>query len=266
MFLTCINHIRFACYRIRRCILFVWLLLFFFGAYGQKQQQFVSRCDQLEVELKQEAAFQCFQEILQQTPNQLHALIRSSELASRIGKQHKNAEVQMDYYIKALDFARRALAVNSNSSDANMVMSLASGRLALMRSGGEKVGTVRDIKSYAERALHLNASNIKALHILGKWHYEVSVLSVWERAGARVFFGGLPKASLDSSIHFYEKARALSKGFLLNSLELAKAYEKAGKKQQALRLLREVEHLPAGSTEDKLVKEEAGALLKQWVR
>ncbi|MFN4284513.1 MAG: tetratricopeptide repeat protein [Lacibacter sp.] len=234
------------------------------AGFIQAQPVSVQRCDQLEAEQKELAAYRCFLEVLQQNPHHLHALVRSSELASRIGRQQHDAATQIEYYQKALELARRALAVNPRSSDANMVMALASGRLALIRNGSEKVGTVRDIKSYAERALQLNPGNVKALHILGKWHYEVSVLTFWERTGARVFFGGLPKASLDSSIYFYEKVRSLTKGFLLNSLELAKAYEKAGKKQQALQLLREVLQLPPESSEDKLVKEEAARLLKAW--
>ena len=246
---------------LRNVLWFLFLQGFLIWQTTLAQTSLLQKCDQYELDLKEEAAYLCFQEVLKQSSQHLHALIRSSELASRIGRQHKDAAVQMQYYRKALDFAQRALAVNARSSDANMVMSLASGRLVLLRSGSEKVGTVRDIKSYAERALQLNPGNIKALHILGKWHYEVSILSVWERAGARMFFGGLPKASLDSSVFFYEKARSLTQGFLLNSLELAKAYEKSGNNAQALRLLREVQQLPPGSSEDELVIEEAARLL-----
>jgi hypothetical protein len=85
-----------------------------------------------------------------------------------------------------------------------------------------------------------------------------------ERAGAKLFFGGLPEASIDSSIYYYERARALSPAFLLNYLELAKAYYRKGQKNKAVQLLQYLSRLPNTASEDLLVRKEAQQLLKQW--
>lgn len=249
---------------IPRVLILIFLCVFCAGAHAQPVAELVARADRLETQMKETEAFQLFQQVLQQQPHHLHALVRSSELASRIGRHQRTVEERMDFYERALAFARRAVAIKPTDSDANMVMAVAYGRLALMHKAGEKVSNVRDIKTYAEKALLYNPRNFKALHVLGKWHYEVSSLNVFERAGARVFFGGLPRASFDSSIYFYEKAKDLSPGFLLNYLELAKALDKAGKRPRAIQLLRELLRLPDTTSEDRLVKAEANRLLRLW--
>lgn len=252
--------------RISPPAILISLLLLWVSSFGRAQSitDLIRQGDQFEKEMKEPAAYQLFREVLKQQPNHLHALIRCSELASRLGKLQTQKTKQMEYYQAALDYATRALKVNASSSDANMVMAIAFGRMVLMRSGGEKISHVRSIKAYAEKSLQFNANNFKALHVLGRWHYEVSNLNMMERAGAKIFFGGIPAATIDSSIYYYEKARALSPGFLLNYLELSKAYYRKGQKGKSIQLLHHLLKLPDAASEDKLVRREANHLLKEW--
>lgn len=231
---------------------------------AQPVEELVKQADALEKEMKEAEAYAKFKEIVRQHPQHLYALNKCSELASRIGRMHNTKEKQADFYRAAKIYAERALKVNPKDSDANMVMSLAYGRMALLLSGKEKVAYVRDIKFYAERAVAYNPKNFKALHVLGKWHYEVTSLNAVEKAGLKVFFGGLPKASYDSSLYFYQRAGALSPGFVLNYLEMAKVYYKQKNKTRAIELLKLAMKLPDATSEDALVKKEAGELLKEW--
>ncbi|MBX9785646.1 MAG: hypothetical protein K2X48_20370 [Chitinophagaceae bacterium] len=245
----------------------LFLLLSFFMAtisFAQNVEEMVKQADALEKQMKEQEAYAKFKEIVKLQPHHLYALVKCSELASRIGRMQASKESQSDYYKAAKIYAERALKINANDSDANMVMAVAYGRMALLQSGKEKVAYVREIKNYADRAIALNPKNFKALHVLGKWHYEVTSLSAIEKAGLRVFYGGLPKASYDSSLYFYQKAAALSPGFVLNYLEMAKVYLKMKNKAKALELLRQTIKLPDATSEDKMVKQEAAELLKEW--
>ena len=246
--------------------LFLISMIFCFHTVVKSQpvEDLVKQGDLLEKQMKEEEAFSKFKEVIRQQPHHLYALIRCSELASRIGKRQSSEAKQIDYYNAAKIYADRALKENPNDSEANVVMALAYGRLALVGSTKEKVASVREIKTYAERALALNPRNFKAMHILGKWHYEVSDLNPIERAAARLLFGGLPKASFEESVLYYERARAISPGFILNYLELAKAYDKINKRAKALELLRYMLKLPNTTSEDDVIKEEARSLLKSW--
>lgn len=245
---------------------FVLLLTFFVmgNTYAQSVEQMVKQADLLETQMKEPEAYAKFKEIVRLQPNHLYSLVKCSELASRIGRMQTTKERQLDFYNAAKIYAERAMKVNPNNSDANMVMSLAYGRLALLKSGKEKVAYVREIKNYAERSVAFNPQNFKALHVLGKWHYEVMSLNAVEKTALKMFFGGLPKASFDSSLYYYKKAGTLSEGFVLNFLEMGKVYYKLKNKTKAVECLKQAINLPDATSEDKLVKKEAGELLKEW--
>ncbi len=170
----------------------------------------------------------------------------------------------MDFYKAAKIYAERALKINPKDSDANVAMSFAFARMSLLKSGKEKVEYVREIKNYAEKALQSNANNCKALFVIARWHYEVSNLSSVERAAVEVFFGGLQKNSIDSAVIYHERVRTISPDFVLNYLELAKAYYKSNKKEKAMEILRYILRLPNTAADDATIKTEGKQLLDTW--
>lgn len=233
-------------------------------ATAQDVTVLVNEADRLEKVPNELAAFNKFREVLKQHPTHLYALVKCSELCSRIGKRQPSKTAMNDYYAAAKIYAETALKVNAASSDANCVMAIALGRVALSKSGKEKIAAAKEIKRYAELAIKYDANNFRAWHVLGKWHYEVSNLSGLERAAAKVFFGGVPAASLKESIAAYEKARSLDPAFVLNYLELAKAYKRNDEKAKAIAQLKALLPLAIKTEDDVLVKNEAKELLKKW--
>lgn len=247
---------------------FVLILLLSFVLPGyvlcQPVEELVKQGDLLEKQFKEEEAYQKFKEVIKQQPHHLYALTRCSELASRIGRRQATKEKQMDFYTAAKIYAERALKINPKDSEANIVMALAYARMSLLKSGKEKVAFVREIKTYSELSLAYNPENFKAMFVLARWHYEVSNLSAIERAAIKVFFGGIQKNSLDSAIIYYERVRAMKPEFLLNYLELAKAYQKKDKTSKATELLKYMLRLPNTAADDPTVKAEARQLLETW--
>jgi tetratricopeptide (TPR) repeat protein len=143
-------------------------------------------------------------------------------------------------------------------------MAIAVGRTVLIKSGKEKIRSVKDIKRYADIALKTNPNNFKAWHILGKWNYEVSNLNMIERSATIIFYGGLPDASLKNAIADYEKAKALSPSFMLNYLELAKAYHRNDDTKMAITQLQKLLTLPIQTEDDPRIKAEAQKLIQDW--
>lgn len=244
----------------------VFVLFYFFMVlpfvHSQTAGTIIQEADRLEAIPNEKAAFNKFKEVLLVDPDNLYALTKCSELCSRIGNREKNTGSRDSYYASALSYARAALKTHPRSDEANVVMAIALGRIVLVKSGKEKISAVKDIKAYADNALKINPRNFKAWHVLGKWNYEVSDLNMIERAATRVFYGGLPDASIKESINAYEKARALSPGFMLNYLELAKAYVRNNEKAKAIAFLRTVATLPNKTEDDPRIKAEAAKLLK----
>lgn len=233
-------------------------------AFSQSVDELVKQADLLEKQLKEEEAYQKYKEVIKQQPQHLQALIRCSELASRIGRRQATKEKQMDFYKAAKIYAERALRVNPKDSEANVVMSFAFARMSLLKSGKEKVEYVREIKTYADRAVVYDPSNFKALFVIARWHYEVSNLNAVEKAAVKVFFGGLQKNSIDSAVHYYERVKLLSPNFVLNYLELAKAYNKNNKRSKAIETLNYMMRLPNTAADDPTIKAEGKQLLANW--
>jgi tetratricopeptide (TPR) repeat protein len=249
--------------RKKGCIISLLLVLLIlpFENNAQDLNTLLKEAQQFEASFKEAEALQKYLEVLKVQPNNLTALTKASELYSIVGKQQTAKDKQKEYYKNGRAYAQKALQVNPNSTDANMVMSLAMGRMAQIASGDDKIKAVKDIKRYAERAIQLDGTNFKAYHVLGRWHYEVSDLNGVEKWLVKVTYEALPPASLDDAIKYYEKSRSLNPSFLLNYLELARSYERKDNDKKAIELLETMLKMPNKIADDAYIKTKAKKLL-----
>jgi tetratricopeptide (TPR) repeat protein len=243
---------------------FLVLLISVANAGAQDFNALVKEADRLEAVPNEKAALAQFKEALKLQPQNVYVLTKCSELCSRIGNREKSTSSRDSYYSAAQTYARTALHYQPHHDEANVAMAIAVGRVALLKSGKEKISAVKDIKRYADIALKANNRNFKAWHIIGKWNYEVSNLNMMEKAATKIFYGGLPGASLKEAIRAYEFAKGLNPGFVLNYLELAKAYERNDEIKKAIALLKIIPTLPSKTEDDPRIKSEAAMLLKKW--
>jgi hypothetical protein len=239
------------------------LLLIPFLSFAQDITALQKEAERLEP-ASEELAFLKYQEILKLQPNNLAAICKSSELCSSIGRRETVKEKKLNYFKAAKTYAELALHINPNSSEANFVMAIAIGRMALVLSGREKIAAVDEIKRYAELSIKCDPKNYKPYHVLARWHYEVSDLSGFERTMAKIFYGGVPPASLKEAIYNYEKCRSLVPDLKVNYLELAKCYHRNDEKQKATDMLNKAITMPNKIQDDIRVRDEAKQLLKKW--
>lgn len=209
-------------------------------------------------------AFLKYAEILKYEPGNLLALWKCSELCSRIGARQTDKEKMRPYFIAAKNYAAAALSVNQNSSEANCAMAFALGRISRVSTTKERVIMAKDVKHYAENAIRLDPSNFRAYHILGRWNYDVSDLSMAERTFARMFYGKMPEASLEDAIADFEKSRSLYPAFILNYYELARSYHRMGQDKKAIAYLRVLLGMPDLIYDDIRIKVIARQLLTEW--
>ncbi|MFT3681101.1 MAG: hypothetical protein QM791_12555 [Ferruginibacter sp.] len=235
-----------------------------FIAAAQDINALLKEAARLETLPNEKASLEKFKEVLKLQPTNLLALTKCSELCSRIGKREASEKSAENYYLTAKNYATAALKINPANSDANCVMAIALGRIALSKSGKEKLNSAKEIKRYTDAALKYDPANFKAWHVLGKWHYELSTLNFFERTIVKVVFGGLPPASLKESIAAFEKAKNLSAGFLLNYLEMSKAYKENDQNDKAIAALTTLLQLPSQTEDDPIIKKEGRKLLEEW--
>lgn len=240
------------------------LLILPFENNAQDFNALLNEAKHLEATFKDKEALDKYLEVLRYQPTNLPALIKTSELHSKLGKRQPTKEKQKQYYHSAKSYALKALQVNPSSSDANFVMAVAMGRITQIASGDEKIKGVKDIKLYAEKSIRFDPNSYKGYTVLGKWHFEVSNLSAVEKWLVKVAFGSLPDASLDEAIRNYEKSKQLNPALLLNYLELAKSYHRKDKDAKAIEHLEALLKLPDLTSDDATIRREAQKLLKEY--
>ena len=197
-----------------------------------------------------------------QDPRNVHALCKLAELQSILGEKATDKKTKQLYFETSYSFAKRAWLADSNRVESNYVMAMASGKMTDFESDNKKVvGYVRDIKDYAERAIKINPNYGKAQYVLGKWHYEMYILSGFKKAAVKLMYGGLPSGDPDIAIACMEKCRTLEPYFVSNYLDLGRAYKEVRKPTQAIDVLTKLQKLPNRNSADPLLKAAGATLL-----
>ncbi len=248
--------------------MFRLLALFMFilpcALFSQDINQLLKEAQQQEFSFHENEAFLKYAEILKLEPANLVALCKCSELSCRIGARQPTKDKMHPYFTAGKNYAATAYRLYPNSSSANFAMSLSIGRVSLVGTNRERVEMARDVRTYAENAVRLDPNNFGAYHILGRWNYEVNNLNLAEKTFAKVLYGGLPKASIQQAIYYYEKSRSIDPAFLLNYLELARTYHHMDDDRKAVAYLRILLNLPNRMYDDMRVKVQAKQMLSEW--
>jgi tetratricopeptide (TPR) repeat protein len=247
--------------------IFLIVPFFFFTLYtsiAQDVHSLVKEADRLEDLPNEGAALNKFKEALKLDPGHIHALSKSSELCSRIGSRETNPTNRDAWFKASLAFANKAVRIAPLNDQANVSMAMILGKSTLTKSGKEKLKNARLIKKHLDIALKTNPNNYLAWHILGRWNYELSNVSAIERAGAKIFYGGVPHGTLKNAIMYYEKSRTLMPNFILNYLSLANAYYKDEQIAKAITVLKIMQNLPVSTEDDEKHKADALKMIKTW--
>ncbi len=231
---------------------------------AQETNVLIKEGDRLDRSLNEKAAFDKFKEVLSLQPLNVYALNKCSELCSRIGKREIDAKQMNTYYSAAKTYAGLALKIQPANAESNCVMAIALGRISLNKSGKEKIAAAKEIRRYVDIALKSDPTNYKAWHVLGRWHFEMSSLNIFERGAIRLLYGSPPKSSIEESIAAFEKAHQLEKNFVLNNYEMARAYYKAGQHTKAISLLNNMMQLTNTTEDDVNIKKDGRRLLNNW--
>ena len=244
-------------------LLAIGCFLFTISAFGQDVNLILRDAQKEEAAFREQEALKKYMEVLRYQPQHLTAVCKTSELYSILGKRQQSKDKQRQYYQLAKKYAEQALRINPNHAESNFVMAIAMGRIALISSGEERIQAVREIRNYAEKCVRLDPNNYKGYHVLARWYLEISNLNSVERMLVKVAYGALPKATLDDAIKYYEKSRSLNPSFVVNYLELAKAYNRKGEEKKAIEMLQTMEKLPNTAADDPKIKREGRELLKE---
>lgn len=229
---------------------------------AQQTNALLLQADQLEKQLKEQEAIKVYQSVLLQESSNAFVLGKLAELHAVVGDKETDKKNKKLLFETAYSYAKRSWTADSNRVESNYIMAMASGKMTEIESDNKKViSYVRDIKEYAERAVKINPNFGKAQYVLGKWHYEMYILSAFKKAAVRLMYGGLPSGDLDVAIACMEKCRNLEPYFTSNYLDLGRAYKEMGRPTQAIDVLSKLQKLPNRNSADPIIKSAGAAVL-----
>ena len=157
----------------------------------------------------------------------------------------------------ALDYARRAVALDPRDPVSVLSVAIAYGKLASCSDTRDKVRYSRLVKQEAERAFALDPGYAWAHHILGRWHREVAALGPAARGFVWLLYGGLPGASPEEAVTQLQRAVELEPGELNHHLELGFALAAVGRRPEARRAWTQGLGMPSVGKHDEAAKREA---------
>ena len=242
---------------------FILIVLFTNTALAQDITTLIKEATWLEINLNEKSSLEKYKAAFKLQPSNVFVLNKCSELSSRIGKRETDNKTRAFYYQNAKNYAAAALQLQPENAEANCVMAIALGCMALDAGNRQKVDAARGIRKYLDKAISHDPLNFKAWHALGRWHYEMSGLNVFQRAAVKIIFGGLPASSIQESIGAFEKASRI-KMFVANYFEMAKAYKRNGQRDKAIAAINSLLRLPNQTQDDETYKNEGRKLLKRW--
>jgi tetratricopeptide (TPR) repeat protein len=233
-------------------------------SFSQDVNVLMKEAQNFDKALKETDALNKYQQILAVSPTNVTALLRSAEITAAIGSRQKEKKARKPYYEAARVFAGKALASSPNNADVNYVMSIICGKMTEVETENKKIiEYVKDIRIYADKALSINPKHARATYALGKWNFEIVQLSWVKKMAVKAFFGGMEDAKIEDAIKYMEKARVLDQYYVINYLDLAKAYKYDNKPAKAIEVLQKMIKLPNRTADDANYKAEGKKLLEE---
>lgn len=218
--------------------------------------------DTAEARQDTRGALALFRQAEQLAPENVAVLLRISKQYSDLVGQTQPPEAALRIAERALDFAKRIVALDGKSAKARLNLAICYGRLTDFVGNKTKLEYSRIVKSEVSQSLELDPTDDFAWHVLGRWHFSVANVNGMLKTMARLIYGGLPAASNEEAARCLKKAVALAPQRLLHHAELAHVHTAMGQTEFALQEWQNVLGIRAAGVADAKYQQEARAALE----
>lgn len=232
---------------------------------SQSVSELVSVGDRESVARRPAAALSNYERAIQAEPRSYVALWKAAREAVDLGEFETNIPTRTALYVRATDYARRAVAANANDAEGHFQLSRAVGRTALAANPRDRVKYAVEVREAALKALQFQPRHPGALHVLGVWNAEVMRLNGILRSVAKAFLGGqvLSSASWAEAIRYLELAVAVEPNRLVHHLDLARIFRDAGRPNEARAAYQAALRAPLQDANDDHYRQSADDELKK---
>jgi tetratricopeptide (TPR) repeat protein len=157
----------------------------------------------------------------------------------------------------ALDLARKAADKLPQSSEAQVTLAAAYGKLTDLVDPRTKIEYSKQVYAEATTALRLDPDSDFGNLILAQWNYQMVFLNPFLKTLAELIYGKFPAASREEAIAHYKRAIELAPERIVHHAEFAKALDTMGDKTAAREQWQQVVELKPIFAQDRRYQEMA---------
>lgn len=217
--------------------------------------------DRRMTEGRTEAAIEAYREGLAARPDDPELLWKAARALSNLSDETPGEAGDEARLEEAVRLSRRAVRAGSGISRTHTTLAASVGKLALFRGGRQKVELAREVGREARRAAELDPNDFAPFTVLGVLERELATLNPLLRGFAAALFGGLPRASLERSAAFLERAVRLGPDYVAPRLELARTYVEMDREADARVQLTRALALEPRERMDRILQSQARELV-----
>lgn len=124
------------------------------------------------------------------------------------------------------------------------------------------------IKEHMLKAYELNPNDVVILYMLGKWCFEMSRLTFFQKMIAKLLYATLPQTSYSEAYFYFKKAFDLENRFyyIPNVYLLGKTCYHLGQNYRAIFYLKLATQLPARTDFERFCTEKAKCMVEQLIQ
>jgi len=224
--------------------------------------EFLRAGDHAFARFDNQGAWEAYSKAVALDSSNYHALWKLVRAYVDVGYAAQGEQQGRDYFT-ATRLARRCAKLYPDSVESHFFLAVALGRMALKVGGKRKIELSKEIKAEAERALALDPRHDGAMHVLGRWNYELANLSWVLRAFAKVLYGGVPPGGNKEARAWFEKALAVVPNSPAHHLWLGETFIKLKQYPLARQHLQICLRLPDLFWDDGINKKQAERALQE---
>ncbi|KAG1654158.1 Regulator of microtubule dynamics protein 2 [Nymphon striatum] len=197
-------------------------------------------------------------------PDFLWRLTKATHLYSvKVGLQNDEQKKKLSF--EAKEYGTKALELDDTNSEVHKWFAIALGSAGEFLSMQERIKDGFTFKEHIEKAVQLSPGDSTLHHMLGRWCYEVYMLSWIERKVASTLFAAPPEATAEEARSHFQKAEELHcRPWKENKLYIAKTYIGAGEYANAMPWLDTAFSLPVESDDDEVAHREVEILHSKY--
>jgi tetratricopeptide (TPR) repeat protein len=201
--------------------------------HGEAADELIAKGDSYYVRLQAADALKYYLPAEKLEPNNVHLLVRISREFRHLMSDAAQPEQKLSLGNTAVDYAKRAAALEPDDPEAQLALAISYGKLAPLESNRQKFEASRIIKVAADKVINIDPSSDLAWHVLGRWHLALAEVNAFERAMAQLAYGKLPESTYEDAARCFEKAIELNPNRLMHYIELGRVYAHMGRTDEA---------------------------------